>query len=90
MVEQREGPGGEVVIRISGTFDEAAAAGLAASLLERPRGSSLIIDFTRARACEDHGLARLARELGARLRLEVRGLTRHQERLLRYLRLTPG
>jgi hypothetical protein len=87
VLELTEGPRGEVVVRISGGFDATAAAALAACLMEVPRGAELVLDFTRVRFSEDHGLAWLAGELGPRLRLEVRGLTRHQERLLRYLGL---
>jgi anti-anti-sigma regulatory factor len=81
-----KGENGEVVIRIDGTFDAKAASRLAGWLVEVPRDGSLVLDFTQVRICEDFGLASLAADLAARdhHQLHVRGLTRHQERMLRY------
>ncbi len=76
--------GGEVLIKVDGTFDAAAAARLLGWLVEVPAGSALVIDFTQVRVCEDFGLASVARDLAGRERLVLRGLTRHQERMLRY------
>jgi hypothetical protein len=80
-----KGDNGEVVIRIDGTFDAKAASRLAGWLVEVPRDGSLVLDFTQVRICEDFGLAALADDLASRDHLHVRGLTRHQERMLRYL-----
>jgi anti-anti-sigma regulatory factor len=80
-----KGDHGEVVIRIDGTFDAKAASRLAGWLVEVPSDDSLVLDFTQVRACEDFELASLANHLAARVHLLVRGLTRHQERMLRYL-----
>ena len=85
MMDVMRGAQGEVVIRIDGTFDAKAASRLAGWLLEGPQDDVLILDFTQVRACEDFGLASVADDLGARGHLVVRGLTRHQERMLRYL-----
>jgi len=74
----------EVVIRIDGTFDAKAATRLAGCLVEVPQDDRLVLDFTQVRACEDFGLAAVAGDLLTRDRLVVRGLTRHQERMLRY------
>lgn len=79
-----KGENGEVVIRIDGTFDAKAASRLAGWLVEVPRDGSLVLDFTQVRICEDFGLASLASDLASRDHLFVRGLTRHQERMLRY------
>jgi anti-anti-sigma regulatory factor len=78
------GERGEVVIRIDGTFDARAATRLTGWLVEVPRGEPLVLDFTQVRTCEDFGLASVATDLAERERLVVRGLTRHQERMLRY------
>ena len=85
MMDVMRGAQGEVVIRIDGTFDAKAASRLAGWLVEVPRDDVLVLDFTQVRACEDFGLASVADDLGARGHLVVRGLTRHQERMLRYL-----
>ena len=78
------GPRGEVVIRIDGTFDAKAATRLAGWLGEVPATDALVIDFSDSRECQDFGLAAVATDLAARERLVVRGLSRHQERMLRY------
>jgi hypothetical protein len=85
MMDVTRGAQGEVVIRIDGTFDGKAATRLQGWLVEVPSSDPLVLDFTQVRACEDFGLASVARNLVSRDRLVVRGLTRHQERMLRYL-----
>ncbi len=85
MMDVSRGSQGEVVVRISGTFDAPAASQLAGWLAELSPDGKLVLDFTETRACEDLGLASLAGALGARERLVMRGLTRHQARVLRYL-----
>ena len=72
---------------ISGPFDPLAASRLRARLEELPSGSHAVIDFARATEVSDLALAVLASTLAARPSRGVvlRGLARHQERLLRYL-----
>jgi hypothetical protein len=85
MIDLKRGEHGELVIEIGGTFDGKAATRLAGWLVEVPAGDDLVLDFTRVRDCQDFSLASVARDLAARgARLQVRGLTRHQERMLRY------
>lgn len=85
MMDVTRGARGEVVIRVDGTFDAKDAARLAGWLAEVPAAGKLVLDFTSVRDCQDFGLAAVASDLAARERLVVRGLTRHQERMLRYL-----
>jgi anti-anti-sigma regulatory factor len=84
MMDVTRGARGEVVIRIDGTFDAKAASRLSGWLTEIPSSGPLVLDFTAVRDCQDFGLAQVASGLAARPRLVVRGLTRHQERMLRY------
>jgi hypothetical protein len=85
MMDVMRGAHGELVIRLAGTFDGKTATRLSGWLGEIPAGDDLVLDFTQVRDCQDLGLAAVARNLGARgARLSVHGLTRHQERLLRY------
>jgi hypothetical protein len=85
MMDVTRGASGEIVIRIDGTFDAKDATRLAGWLVEIPQEDALVLDFTQVRACEDFGLARLADDLAARDHVQVRGLTRHQGRMLKYL-----
>ncbi len=85
MMDVTRGPRGEVVIRIDETFDAMAAARLAAWLGEIPAEEPLVVEF--GRDCLDLTLAAIAGELAARPALTLRGLSRHQEKLLRYLGL---
>jgi hypothetical protein len=79
------GTRGEVVIRVDGVFDAKAASRLSGWLAEVPTGDPLVLDFRAVRECQDFGLARVAADLASRERLVVQGLTRHQERMFRYL-----
>lgn len=90
MMDVTRGERGEVVIKIDGTFDAGAATRLAGWLLEVPQDDALVLDFTQVRACEDVGLASVAGDLVARVGLVVKGLNRHQERMLRYLGVELG
>lgn len=84
-MEVSRGTRGELVIRVEGTFDGRAATRLAGWLVEVPAGEPLKVDFSGVRECEDLAFAALARALTGRGgHLAVGGLTRHQERLLRY------
>ncbi len=84
MMDVTRGTRGEVIVRVDGTFDAKAATRLAGWLTEVGAGETLVLDFGAVRECQDFGLAALASDLAARERLVVRGLTRHQERMLRY------
>lgn len=84
MMDVTHGAHGEVVIRLDGNFDASAATRLSGWLVEVPSGDPLVLDFSQVRTCEDCGLAAVARDLAARDRLELRGLNRHHERMLRY------
>jgi anti-anti-sigma regulatory factor len=94
MMDVTHGAHGEVVVHLDGHFDASAALRLSGWLVEIPSSDPLVLDFTQVRTCEDFGLASVARELAARDRLVVRGLTRHCERMLRYfgvnLEAAPG
>jgi hypothetical protein len=85
MMDVTRGRNGEIVIRVEGAFDAKDASRLAGWLVEIPRDDALVLDFGQVRACEDFGLARLAGDLATRSHVLVRGLTRHQERMLKYL-----
>jgi hypothetical protein len=84
------GTRGEVVIRIDGAFDAMAATRLAGWLAEVPADGALVLDFSAVRECQDFGLAQVANDLAGREHLVVRGLTRHQERMLRYFGVRLG
>jgi hypothetical protein len=48
-------------------------------------GTPIQIDFRRVRDCQDYALALLARDLvGGRARIDIRGMSMHQRRLLGY------
>lgn len=84
IMDVRRGERGEIVIQVTGTFDGRAAARLSGWLGEVPASTPLVVDFSRAYGCEDLVLAAVADRLAGRERLVLRGLGRHQERLLRY------
>lgn len=85
MMDVTRGAHGEVVIHVDGDFDATAATRLSGWLVEVPHEDPLVIDFTRVRRCEPVGLAAVAGKLAAHDRLVVRGLTRQDARMLRYL-----
>ncbi len=77
---------GRQVLRLLGTFDGEAADHLLAQLsLEQER--SIVIDVALVRGLDEVGVATLARlaESGDERRITLRGLTRHQHRILRHL-----
>ena len=87
-MDLKKGALGELIIEIGGSFDGKVAARLAGWLREIPRTDRLVIDFSQVRDFQDLGLACVARDLVARgSQLQVRGLTRHQERMMRYFGL---
>jgi hypothetical protein len=81
-----------LTIHMEGVFDEPAARRVGELLAGAPMGSTVAIDLSRVRAFHDHGLALLADALSRSSdgRVAVRGLGRHQERLLRYLGVAPS
>ena len=88
MMDVTHGAHGEVVVHLDGHFDASAANRLSGWLVEVPSGQPVVLDFSRVKMCEDFGLARVARDVVARDRCVVRGLTRHHERMLRYFGVT--
>ncbi len=82
---------GEVVIQIEGTLDHLAAARIARCVGDLPPAAPLVLDFSRVDDLPDVGVAEVARELVGHSGVAVRGLGRHQLRLLRYcgLKLPP-
>lgn len=92
MMEVTRGSRGEVLIRIGGAFDAQAANRLSGWLCEVPADDPLVLDFSGVRECQNLGLAAVAADLARREHLSITGLTRHQERMLRYfgVELGPG
>jgi hypothetical protein len=85
MMDLTRGARGEMTIRVDGDFGSSEAFRLAGWLRELPTEEPLVLDFGAARRCEDFDLATVAGELTGRTGVTVRGLSRHQEKLLRYL-----
>jgi hypothetical protein len=85
MIEMLQGARGELVIRLAGTFDDAAASRVCGRIREIPPQADVVLDFSGVRQVHDHGLAAVAGAIGERApAIAVRGRGRHQERLLRY------
>ncbi len=75
--------GDEIVIRLEGVFDAAAAQRLSTAI-EAADGDEIRVDLTGVREFHDFGIAMLARALSGREHVAVSGLRHHQLRLLRY------
>lgn len=75
----------ELVIEIDGVIDPATAGAVCSRMGRVPRGVRVVLDVRRVRAFDACGLAALARCLVARGDVTFRGLSRQQERMLRYL-----
>lgn len=91
MMDVTRGETGEVLIQVAGTFDRNAAARLSRRLSELPRATRLVIDFSRVDDLQDLGVAAVAQQLADHSGVALRGLGRHQLRLLRYCGLElPG
>lgn len=79
------GRGGEVLIRVGGRFDRAAAWRLGERLRRLPPSACVVIDFSRVTEFRDAGVPVMASRLAARGgQVVVRGLCQHQHRLFRY------
>jgi hypothetical protein len=76
-------PTGDVVLVVEGTFDLGAATRAATTARASAGRARVKIDLRRARI-EDAALAAFVRELAGRP-VAIVGLSRHHERLLRYL-----
>ena len=84
MFEVLRGNPREVVIRVSGGIDESAGAQLARCIEELPKARRVVVDFSRLRSFHDADVCAVARGLAGLADLSIRGLGRHQLRLLRY------
>jgi hypothetical protein len=82
-LEARRRANGEILLVVEGTFDLSAALRVATAVRATAAEATVRIDLRRARI-HDAALAALAREAGSR-RVAIVGLSRHHERLLRYL-----
>lgn len=77
---------GEVVVFVDGTFDRAQASRLQGVFREAGAGEHVVVDFSHVRELHEVELAAVARGMtGSAARVELRGLDRHQERVLRYM-----
>jgi hypothetical protein len=70
------------VIRVEAAFDLASARRVLASAADLSDGTTLRVDLRRAREIHDVALAAVA---AASVRVRLVGLSRHHERVLRYL-----
>jgi hypothetical protein len=86
MVEESKLSEGEIVIRVDGTFDAAAAWQVRGCLGGLRSAERVVLDFTRVSEFYDLGIAVVANGLAeaAQPRVELRGLREHQHRLFRY------
>jgi anti-anti-sigma regulatory factor len=82
---EREANGGRVLLRITGRFDPSSAVLLERELVKESE-SEVVLDFASVDDLGDASVAVLSHVLrSAHARsLQLRGLRRHQERLLRY------
>jgi hypothetical protein len=80
---RRRRPLRDVLLPVDGTFDLGAALRTAAAVRARSVGARVTVDLRRARI-EDAALAAFVREVASQPVAMV-GLSRHHERLLRYL-----
>jgi hypothetical protein len=92
MIEESRQPGGEVVLRVDGSFDAVAAWQVRGKLGAFSADERVVIDFTRVREFFDLGIAVVANGLAAEPRpsIELRGLKEQQHRLFRYFGVDLG
>jgi ABC-type transporter Mla MlaB component len=76
-----------IQLSVAGPFDLPAAQRIARALADASQETLVHIDLTRVSHFDDSGVALLGRALACHRNAEVRGLRRHQVRLLRYLGL---
>lgn len=81
-------PAGDIVLVVDGTFDLPAAVRAATAARAQARRAPVKLDLCRARI-EDVALAAFVREV-AGWPVAIVGLSRHHERLLRYLEEDAG
>jgi ABC-type transporter Mla MlaB component len=74
-----------IQLSVAGHFDLSAALRVARALSDASDETLVRIDLTRVSDFDDSGVAVLGRALTGHQRSDVRGLRRHQVRLLRYL-----
>jgi anti-anti-sigma regulatory factor len=74
------------LVHVEGDVDAIVARQLFAMVARCGPGSRLVLDFSHAHEIADYGLGLLARALvkAPQSSIAVRGLSRHQERVLRY------
>ena len=81
----RASPSEAIQLSVAGPFDVPAALRVARALTDADEETLVRIDLTRVSQFHDNGVAVLGRALTGHQRADVRGLRRHQVRLLRYL-----
>jgi hypothetical protein len=86
MTDESLQPGGEILIRVDGTFDAPAAWKVRGRIGAIPQSSNVVIDFSQVRDFDDLGVAVMASGLVGGLwpHVVVRGLRQHQHRMFRY------
>lgn len=86
MIEESRQAGGEVLLRIDGTFDTAAAWQVRGRLGAFSPADRVVIDFTSVREFLDLGVAVVANGIAAEpgRAVELRGLKDRHHRLFRY------
>lgn len=87
-----ESAAGDLRVRLGRRFDAPDAERVADAVLAFAPFSRLTVDFTNVREFSDAAVIPLARTLAGldRVHVLLRGMTRHQYRLLRYLGLEVG
>jgi ABC-type transporter Mla MlaB component len=74
-----------IQLTVAGPFDLPASLRVARALADAADETLVHVDLTRVSHFEDSGVAVLGRALASHPRTLVRGLRRHQVRLLKYL-----
>jgi hypothetical protein len=72
-------------IHVDGVFDPAAARAVAGQISSVPASTAVIVNFTNVVQFHDSAVAPLAQALAEHSLVTLRGMGRHQLRLLRYL-----
>ena len=86
MSDRTEPRGARTLVHVEGDVDAMVARQLRAMVTRCSPGSRLVLDFSHAHEVADYGLGLLARALvdAPPTSIALRGLSRHQERVLRY------